>query len=65
MSDSPGEVSEVDIMEEGGTPDLGDVAPDAEYANQVAGGEPRNYGDVAKDENLVDADEAERPSSDV
>lgn len=52
-------------MEESGTPDLGDVAPDAEYANQVADGEPRNYGAADEDENLVDDDEAERPSSDV
>lgn len=52
MSQDAGEVSEVDRLRPGGIVDDGDVAPDADYANQTADGAPKNYGDVDPDENL-------------
>lgn len=52
MSQDQGEVSEVDRLRPGGIIDEGDPTPTAEYANQTADGAPKNYGEVAPDENL-------------
>ncbi len=51
MTDSQGEVSEVDSF----APDAvnyDDATPDADLANQTADGAPKNYGDVDPDESL-------------
>ena len=47
-----GEVSEGDRLRPGGIPDEGDASPDADLANQVEDGAPKNYGDVDPDPNL-------------
>lgn len=51
MSDSQGEVSDVDSF----SPDAvnyDDDTPPADLANQTEDGAPKNYGDVDPDENL-------------
>lgn len=55
MSDAEREVSEVTNLETPQDAVQGDVAPTADAADQVANGEPRNYG-----EGNVDAGEAIR-----
>lgn len=50
MSDQHGEVSEVSGLHADSAPNLGDSAPPADESDQVAQGEPRNYGDERPEE---------------
>ena len=51
-TEDPGEVSAVDRLRPGGVPTEDDAAPDADLANQVEDGAPKNYGSVDPDPNL-------------
>lgn len=60
MSENKGELSEVDSLGSDVLDD-GDTTPDAEQADQVADGPPKNYGDVDEDENLHERLNYEKP----
>ena len=64
MSDAEREVSEVQNLK---TPEdvQGDVSPTADAADQVAGGEPKNYGRGNVDEGHADIHDVERVSDDT
>lgn len=67
MAESHGEISEVSRMTPTGDPEGGpgtaDPTPLAEDTNQVADGEPKNYGDVNPDEPLAKRERTRRGPS--